>query len=66
MDQKKIQGVIISKMPHQLKLDFSLWTRKAVKEQVERELGVSLANNTTDDYLRNWGLFTTATQEKRL
>ena len=50
-----IQKMIVDKMPNQLKLDFSLWTRKAVKELVEREFGVFLAINTMGDYLRNWG-----------
>jgi len=51
----EIQKMIIDTMPDQLKLSFSLWTRKAVKELVERELGVVLAINTMGDYLRSWG-----------
>ncbi len=47
--------MIIDKMPDQLKLSFSLWTRKAVKELIEREFGVVLAITTTGDYLRSWG-----------
>ncbi len=42
-------------MSDQLKLDYGLWTRKAVKELVEREFGVVLAINTMGDYLRKWG-----------
>ena len=42
-------------MPDQLKLSYSLWTRKAVKELIERELGIVLAITTTGDYLRKWG-----------
>lgn len=53
--EKAIQKMIIDKMPDQLKLSFSLWTRKAVKELIERELGVVLAVTTTGDYLRSWG-----------
>jgi transposase len=53
--EKAIQHMIIDKMPEQLKLDFALWTRKAVKELVEREFGVLLAINTMGDYLRRWG-----------
>ena len=34
--EKAIQKMIIDKMPDQLKLDYGLWTRKAVKELVER------------------------------
>jgi len=41
--EKEIQSMIIDKMPEQLKLDFALWTRKAVKELVEREFKVVLA-----------------------
>lgn len=54
-EEQQIQAMIIDKMPHQLKLDFALWTRKAVKELVEQELGKVLAINTMGDYLRKWG-----------
>jgi transposase len=50
-----IQKMITDVMPDQLKLPYGLWTRKAVKELVERELGVVLAINTMGDYLRSWG-----------
>lgn len=50
-----IQKMIIDNMPDQLKLSFSLWTRKAVKELIEREFGVVLAIRTTGDYLCSWG-----------
>ncbi len=53
--EKAIQLMIIDKMPDQLKLAYGLWTRKAVKELVEREFGVVLAINTMGDYLRKWG-----------
>jgi len=53
--EKAIQKMIIDKMPEQLKLDFALWTRKAVKELIEREFGIILAINTVGDYLRKWG-----------
>jgi len=33
-----------------------LWTRKAIKELIDRELGVVLAINKVGDYLRKWGL----------
>lgn len=60
----KIQRMIIDKMPDQLKLDFALWTRKAVKELVEREFKISLAITTMGDYLRKWG-FTPQKPKKR-
>jgi len=53
--EKSIQRMIVDKMPDQLKLAYGLWTRKAVKELVEREFGVVLAINTMGDYLRKWG-----------
>lgn len=62
--EEAIQKMIVDKMPDQLKLDFALWTRKAVKELVERELGVVLAVNTMGDYLRKWG-FTPQKPKKR-
>lgn len=53
--ERQIQDMIIDTMPDQLKLDFALWTRKAVKELVERELGIVIAITTMGDYLRKWG-----------
>ena len=53
--EKAIQKMIIDTMPDQLKLPYALWTRKAVKELVEREFGIELAINTMGDYLRSWG-----------
>jgi transposase len=60
----EIQKMIVDVMPDQLKLDYALWTRKAVKELVEREFGVVLAINTMGDYLRSWG-FTPQKPKKR-
>ncbi len=53
--EKEIQKMICDTMPDQLKLPYALWTRKAVKELIEREFGVVLAITTTGDYLRHWG-----------
>jgi len=50
-----IQKMIVDKMPEQLKLDFALWTRKAVKELVEQQFGIVVAITTMGDYLRKWG-----------
>ena len=51
----KIQKLIIDKYPEQYKLPFALWTRKAVQELIQRELGIDIAVTTTGDYLRKWG-----------
>lgn len=53
--EQEIQKMIIDTMPDQLKLVYALWTRKAVKELVEREFKIVLAINTMGDYLRKWG-----------
>jgi transposase len=55
LQEKQVQKMILDTMPDQLKLPYALWTRKAVKELVKRELGVVLAINTMGDYLRKWG-----------
>jgi transposase len=53
--ERLIQSMIVDKMPEQLKLNFALWTRKAVKELIEQEFGIVLAITTMGDYLRKWG-----------
>ena len=53
--ERQIVKMITDTMPDQLKLPYGLWTRKAVKELVEREYGIVLAINTMGDYLRKWG-----------
>lgn len=55
LQEKSIQGMILDTMPDQLKLPYALWTRGAVKELMERELGIRIAVNTVGDYLRSWG-----------
>ena len=62
--ERQIQRIIIDKMPDQLKFPYALWTRKAVKELVEREFGIVVAINTMGDYLRKWG-FTPQKPKKR-
>jgi hypothetical protein len=52
-------------MPDQLKLDYALWTRKAVKALVEREFGVVLAINTMR-LSSKMGIYATETKENGL
>ena len=47
--------MIVDKLPEQLKLDFSLWTRKAIKELIEQQFGIVIAVKTMGTYLRKWG-----------
>ena len=62
--EKMVGSMIVDRMPDQLKLPFALWTRKAVKELIEREFGLSLGITTVGDYLRSWG-FTPQKPKKR-
>ncbi len=55
LQELAIQRLILDVMPDQLKLPYALWTRKSVKELIEREFGVILALTTTGYYLRSWG-----------
>ena len=43
------------KTPDQLKMDYALWTRRAVQEFIEQETGVKLAIRTVGKYLSLWG-----------
>lgn len=54
--EKAIQKMILDTMPDQLKLPYALWTRKAVKELIEREFPIVLAITTTGNYLRSWDI----------
>ena len=51
----RIQQLICEKRPEQLKMDFALWTRGAVKELIQRELGLDLSIRAVGDYLGRWG-----------
>ena len=55
IQEQEVQKMICDVMPDQLKLPYALWTRKAVKELIEREFSVVLAITTMGDYLRSWG-----------
>jgi len=50
---KEVLKMIIDIMPDQLRLGYALWTRKVVKELIEREFGIVLAITTMGDYLCN-------------
>ena len=53
--EKRIQQLICEKRPEQLKMDFALWTRGAVRLLIETEFGVRLGVRTVGDYLHRWG-----------
>ncbi len=60
----EIQKMITDTMPDQLKLDFSLWTTKAIKELIQREFDITIGRRAIGNYLKNWG-FTPQKPKKR-
>jgi transposase len=52
----RICGLILGKMPDQLKLPFYLWTRAAVAQLIEREFDIAVSLTTVGRYLKAWGL----------
>lgn len=40
--------------PDQLKLDYALWTRKAVMELIEKEYDINMPIRTVGEYLKRW------------
>lgn len=51
-----MRGIILGKLPDQLKLPFYLWTRQAVAQLAKRECGVDLSPTTVGRYLKAWGM----------
>jgi transposase len=52
----RIRGLVIGKMPEQLKLPFYLWTRAAVAGLIEREYGIRVSLTSVGRYLKAWGM----------
>jgi transposase len=50
-----IRQTICDKRPEQLKMEFALWSRAAVKELIEREYKVTLHLRSVGKYLARWG-----------
>jgi transposase len=55
IQEKEIQRVIVDKYPDQLKLDFALWTREAVKLAIRQKYGIDMPVRTVGEYLKRWG-----------
>jgi transposase len=53
---KRIEGMVLGKMPDQLRLPLYLWTREAVGALIEREYGVALSAASIGNYLKRWGM----------
>jgi transposase len=54
MQEKEIQKVITDKYPDQLKLDFALWTREAVKLVIRHKYDIDMPIRTVGEYLKRW------------
>jgi transposase len=53
---ERIRGLVIDRLPDQLKLPFYLWTRAAVVALIRREYGIEVSRVTVGRYLKRWGL----------
>lgn len=51
----QIKGLMTEKLPDQLKLPFTLWTRQAVQQLIERRYGVKKSLPQIGRYLKEWG-----------
>ena len=50
-----IAQTICDKRPEQLKMDFALWSRPAVRQHIELSLGIKLSIRAVGNYLARWG-----------
>ena len=55
--ERQIQKLIVDKSPDQLKLDYVLWTRKAVMKLIQHETGIKMPIRTAGEYLKRWGVY---------
>lgn len=53
--EHSIRKQIIDKHPDQLKLDFALWTRGAVRLLIKQDCGFEMPIRTVGEYLKRWG-----------
>ena len=53
--EREIQQTICDKRPEQLKMDFALWSRPAVRQHIELSLGLKLSIRAVGNYLARWG-----------
>ena len=54
--EKRIKHLMIDQTPDQLRLEYALWTRKAVMALIKQETGIDMPERTVGDYLRRWGM----------
>lgn len=52
---QRIQQRIDGNSPEEVGIPHALWTRRAVRDLIRKELGIDLAERTVGQYLRRWG-----------
>lgn len=53
--EARIQQEITDKMPDQCRLNFALWTRRAIQQLIKQLWGKDMPIRTIGDYLKRWG-----------
>lgn len=53
--ETKIQIIIQTKTPDQLKMPFALWNRIAIKELIQSHYGINMPIRSVGEYLSRWG-----------
>ena len=53
--ERAVKRVIMQDMPEQLKLDFALWTRDAVRLLIREFHDIDMPIRTVGEYLKRWG-----------
>ncbi len=54
--EKQLREWITDKTPQQMKLEFALWTRRAVRGLILEKFGISLTLKGVGDYLKRFGM----------
>lgn len=52
----QVRQWVITENPKQMKFDFALWTRRAVKALIRNKFNIDLSISSVGVYLRSWGL----------
>ena len=53
--ETEVRRSLVDKTADQLKFDFALWTREAVRELIRDRFSIEMPLRTITDYLRRWG-----------
>lgn len=53
--ESEIQKMICDNRPEQLKMDFALWSGKAIMQLIEQQYSIKLHERSVGKYLKRWG-----------